>query len=164
MRREIRDRSVLVGRHMNTGEYNPHVSPLRQVVSSLHEFNQRTDLNKLLFDYIPQVGHPRLNRFFDEFQMAWNAVVMAAIEALSHWQDAEKLQEDPPEEYPEIVQQSIRTIRDVVRNVRWFRMGDPLANIVEPQLGYILRNLETDLQQGLGAAHAVVGIYELRRG
>jgi hypothetical protein len=42
-------------------------------------------------------------------------------------------------------------------------MGDPLANIVEPQLGYILRNLESDLQQGLGAAHGVLAIFELVR-
>lgn len=162
-RREIRDRSVLVGRHMDTAEFNPHAPPIRQMVCSLHEFNLRTDLEQLLFDYIPHAHHPHLNQFFEEFQMAWNAVVYACLEALDDWRNGDKLQEDPSDEYPEAVQQSIRTIRDVVRNVKWFRMGDPLANIVEPQLGYVLRNLESDLQQGLGAAHGVLASFELVR-
>ena len=163
VRRKIRDRSVLVGRHMDTGEYSDNSLPIRQAVCSLHEFNRRTDLNQLFFDYIPHPNHPQLNRFFENFQMAWNAVVQAAIEALSCWKDNQKLREDPPDEYPEVVQESIRTIRNVVANVKWFRMGDPQANIVEPQLGYILRNLESDLQQGLGAAHGVLAVYELVR-
>ena len=162
-RQEMRDRSVLVGRHMNTAEFNRHAQPLREAVSSLHEFNQRTDLDSLLFDYIPHPGHPELNAFFERFQMAWNGVVEACMEALKYADDHEKLREEPSEEYPEAVQDAIRTIRDVVRNVRWFRMGDPLANIVEPQLGYILRNLENDMQEGLGAAHGVLGIFELTR-
>ena len=69
----------------------------------------------------------------------------------------------PPEELPEPVRESIRIIRNVVRNVQWFRMGDPRANVIEPQLGYILRNLEMDLQAGLGAAHGLLAIYELRK-
>ena len=164
VRKEIRDRSVLVGRHMNTGEFNKNVQPIREAVSGLHEFNRRTDLKTLLFDYVPHHGHPRMNQFFEGFQMAWNAVVTACMEALRNWENAEMLKEDPSDEYPEIIQQSVRTIRDVVRNVKWFRMGDPLANIVEPQLGYVLRNLETDLQQGLGAAHGLLGTFELNRG
>lgn len=62
-----------------------------------------------------------------------------------------------------VVREAIATIRNVVRSVQWFRMGDPRANVVEPQLGYILRNLEMDLQQGLGAGHGLLAIYELRK-
>ncbi|NIM48400.1 MAG: class I SAM-dependent methyltransferase, partial [Gemmatimonadales bacterium] len=69
----------------------------------------------------------------------------------------------PPEEYPDPVQGAIRTIRNVIGNVQWFRMGDPRANVVEPQLGYILRNLEMDLQKGLGAAHGLLAVYELQK-
>ncbi len=157
----IRDRSVLVGRHMDTAEFNPNARPIRRVVSSLHEFNQRTDMYDLLFDYIPKPGHEELNEFFETFQMAWNTVVLACIEALSL--NDEQLKEEVDFDYCEAVRQAIRTVRNVVRNVRWFEMGDPLANIIEPQLGYVLRMLETQLQQGLGAAHGVLGIFELRR-
>ncbi|MCA9772965.1 MAG: class I SAM-dependent methyltransferase [Myxococcales bacterium] len=160
--RRIRDRSILVGRHMDTREYNPHARSIRAAVNSLHEFYQRTDLESLIFDYAPELEAPELNAFFESFQMAWNAVVYAAIDALDDWSNKDRLREPPPEEYPEPVRVAIRTIRDVVRHVEWFRMGDPRANIVEPQLGYILRNLEMDFQQGLGAGHGLMAIYAIR--
>ncbi len=159
-KRQIWDRSILVGRHMNTGEFNDHAQPIRAAVNRLHEPDHRTDLAKLLFDYTPQPDFPQLNEFFESFQMAWNAVVYAAIEALEHWDDRDWLRQPPPEDYPPAVHSSIRTIRNVVANIHWFRMGDPRANVVEPQLGYILRNLEMDLQQGLGTGHGLLAVYE----
>jgi SAM-dependent methyltransferase len=164
-RRHLQDRSVLVGRHMDTAELNPHARSIRRAVNRLHEPHLRTDLRELIFDYIPHPDpqHAALNRFFERFQMAWNAVVESAIEALERWDDAELLATPPPEGLPAPVRDAIRTIRDVVRNVKWFRMGDPQANVIEPQLGYVLRNLEVDLQQGLGAAHGLLAFYELSR-
>lgn len=161
--RELRDRSILVGRHMNTREFNPRAQPIRAAVNRLHEFDQRCDLGSLLFDYAPKPGFDEINEFFEFFQMAWNAVVYDAIESLERWDDRDWLRRSPPEEFPEPVRESIRIIRNVVRNVQWFRMGDPRANVIEPQLGYILRNLEMDLQRGLGAAHGLLAIYELRK-
>ena len=161
--KRLKDRSILVGRHMNTREYNPYAHPLRSAVNSLHEYNQRTMLDSLIFDYTPHPGFDELNTFFERYQASWNAVVYAAIEALEHWSDAEWLKESPPEAYPEVVQDAISTIRNVVRSTRWFRMGDPLANVVEPQLGYVLRNLEMDVEKGLGAAHGLLAIYEIEK-
>jgi SAM-dependent methyltransferase len=160
---QVRDRSVLVGRHMSTAEFNPHAQPIRDAVNCLHEINHRTDLSALIFDYTAAPGFDKLNAFFDRFQMAWNAVVYAAIEALENWNKPELLRQQPSKEYPKVVRESIRTIRDVVRNLHWFRMGDPRANVVEPQLGYILRNLEIDFQQGMGAAHGLLATYELHK-
>lgn len=162
-RRRIWDRSILVGRHMDTAEFNPRAQPIRAAVNHLHEFDQRTDLESLLFDYSPKRGFPDVNRFFEFFQMAWNTVTHSAIEALERWDDAAWLQEPPADHYPPAVQESIRTIRNVVRNIKWFRMGEPRANVVEPQLGYILRNLEMDLQQGLGASHGLLAVYEIQK-
>lgn len=161
-RRLLWDRSVLVGRHIDTAEFNRFAQPLRRAVNHLHEFNTRTDLESLIFDYCnPLPGFPDLDGFFEAFQVAWNAVVYAAIEALERWKDQEWLSQPAPEAYPGVVQDAITTIRNVVRNIRWFRMGDPCANVVEPQLGYILRNLEMDMQRGLGAGHGLIAIFEL---
>jgi hypothetical protein len=162
-RRHLQDRSILVGRHMDTAELNPRARPIRATVNRLLEPHVRTDLRELIFDYIASPAHPELNRFFERFQMAWNAVVESAIEALERWDDPALLATPPGEDLPPPVREAIRTIRDVVRNVKWFRMGDPRANIVEPQLGYVLRNLELDMQQGLGAAHGLLAFYELSR-
>ena len=164
VRERLQDRSILVGRHMDSLEYNPHATGIRSAVNSLLEFNHRTDLNDLIFDYFPQPGHPELNRFFESFQSAWNAVVYACMEAVNYWQEPEKLVDDLVEDYPPVVQDAVRTIRCVVRDViELFRMDDPLANIVEPQLAYLLRDLEWRLQQGLGAAHGLLAVYELRK-
>jgi SAM-dependent methyltransferase len=162
-KRQFRDRSVLVGRHMSTGEFNPQAQPIRDAVNRLHEINHRTDLSSLIFDYTATAGFEKLNAFFDRFQMAWNAVVYAAIEALDNWDQPDLLRQQPSKEYPKVVRESIRTIRDVVRNLHWFRMGDPRANVVEPQLGYILRNLEMDFQEGIGAAHGLLATYEIQK-
>lgn len=163
-RRQVWDRSVLVGRHMNTAEYNPHAQPIRSAVNSLHTMDQRTDLHSLIFDYTPRAEFLLLNRFFDRFQMAWNGVVHEAILALQHWNDPDWLKQAPDKHYPEVVRDSIRTIRDCVRHVRWFRMGDPRANVVEPQLGYTLRNLEMDFQQGHGCGHGLLAVYHIEKG
>lgn len=162
-RHELWDRSVLVGRHFDTAEFNTSAQPIRSAVNSLHEFNTRTDLEQLLFDYAPHPDFNEMNEFFESYQMAWNAVVYAAIDALDHWDSPDHLKQPAPREFPEAVRNAIETIRNVIRHIRWFRMGDPRANVVEPQLGYILRNLEMDMQQGLGAGHGLLAIYEFTR-
>jgi hypothetical protein len=52
----------------------------------------------------------------------------------------------------------------VVEGVGWLGIGLPRENIIEPQLGYALRYLVTNLQQGQGCAHGLVGIFEVDRG
>ena len=41
------------------------------------------------------------------------------------------------------------------------RIGTPRASLVEPQLGYCLRELEMGLQKGLGCGHGLVAIFEI---
>lgn len=162
-RRRLCDRSILVGRHMNTREFNPEAPPIRAAVNSLHETNCRTDLSQLIFDYNPHRDHPDLNRFFYTLQDAWNAVVFACIDALGQWRTPKKLLADPPNGHPSVVQDAILTIRNVVSTAPELRLDDPRANFVEPQLAYLLRDLEWKLQQGLGAAHGLLAVYELHK-
>jgi len=42
-------------------------------------------------------------------------------------------------------------------------MGDPRANVIEPQLGYALRGLEMELQRGAGNGHGLVGIFTVHK-
>ncbi|RMH74655.1 MAG: class I SAM-dependent methyltransferase [Cyanobacteria bacterium J007] len=162
-KRRLCDRSILVGRHMNTREFNPEAPPLRAAVNSLHQINTRTDLSQLLFEYHPHPDHPHLNRFFDKLQDSWNAVVYACMDALEHWRNPHKLQTEPPAGEPPLVQDAIRTIRKAVRCAPNMRLDDPRANLVEPQLAYLLRELEWNLQQGLGASHGLLAVYEFKK-
>ncbi len=165
VRRELRDRSVLVGRHMDTREFNPYAPPLRSMVNSLFEPHRRTDLSRLLFDYRPHPHRPDLNDFFERFQMAWNAVVCAVMDELmlTPSSDGEKAL-PPPLAYPEPVQGIIQKLRRCLRQVSDFCGDDPIANEVEPKLARALRELEQTLQQGLGVGHGLLAFYEFRKG
>lgn len=157
------DRSIFVGRHMDTREYNPKAPPLRAMINSLYEPNFRTDLSQLIFTYEPYPHHPHLNRFFQNLQTAWNSIVYGCIEALTQWRYPEKLQAEPPIQNPPLVLNSNRIIRRLVHEAQIFHFDDPRANLVEPQLAYLLRDLEWNFQQGLGAAHGLLAVYEFSK-
>lgn len=157
------DRSLMVGRHMDTHEYNPKSPALRVAVNSLIEPNSRTDLKELIFNYHPHPNHPYLNRFFNNLQTSWNAIVYSCMEALNQWHNPEELLKEPEIEHPPVVLDAVRTIRHLVRQAPTFQFEDPLANLVEPQLAYLLRDLEWNIQPGLGAGHSLLAVYELYR-
>jgi hypothetical protein len=159
------DRSVFTGRHMDTGEYNPHAQPLRQAINSLHESNVRTDPNSLLIDYTPRPGFEFINDYFEQLQMCWNTLVVY-VDGLMQSYDIGKrtFSADPPPipgSYPPALGEMMERMRLVVEGVGWLGLGLPRENIIEPQLGYALRYLEMKLQRGLGHAHGLVGIFEV---
>ncbi len=162
----IFDRSLFVGRHMDTGDYNPHLRPVRRHVNSLHEENRRTALDQLLVDYRPRQGFEQLNRFFEQLQTSWNTLVRHTIELCQRYDAASGTipgLAEVPGFYPEQLRRAMRDIQRVVEGSGWLRMGDPRANVIEPQLGYALRGLEMELQSGAGTGHGLVGIFTVRK-
>jgi SAM-dependent methyltransferase len=159
------DRSVFTGRHMDTAEYNPHAQPIRQAVNSLHEANQRTDLSLLLIDYMPKPGFEFINAYFEKLAMCWNTLVLYVDELLQRYNERQhKFACEPtpiPASYPPPLRDMMERLVHVVEGVGWLETGLPRENIIEPQLGYALRHLVTALQQGLGCAHGLVGIFEI---
>jgi len=162
------DRSVFTGRHMDTQEYNPHAQPIRRAVNSLHEANQRTDPSLLLIDYMPKPGFEFINDYFEHLQMCWNTLVLYVDELMRLYDvTARSYTSEPPPvpaSYPPALQEMMQRMRMVVEGVGWLGYGLPRENIIEPQLGYALRNLTMSLQQGLGCAHGLVGVFEVDKG
>ena len=159
---ELYDCSTFVGRHVETGEYNDWVNPVRSAVNQLHESNVRTDLNKLKVDVIPVAGHDELNSYFANLKFCWNNLVeycQRRMEKRHHPVRMKHWRSSPPG-----LQMAMMTLDRVIDTVSWIRMGDSRANIIEPQLGYALRNLENEFQEGVGRAHALIGIFEVRKG
>jgi SAM-dependent methyltransferase len=161
--RETFDRSIFVGRHIDTAEYNKNATPIRQAVNSLFEPNCRTDLHSLLVDYVPRKGHGEVNSFFEGFSQCWNALIRHTISFLDSYPDCP----DPDGPflskytfYPESLKQTVSTMSRVVRTTGDLP-GDTRANIIEPQLAYALRKLEMDLQPGLGVAHGFCSVVEV---
>jgi SAM-dependent methyltransferase len=157
---EFLDRSIFVGRHVDTKEYQCSLPRLRSVVNNLYELNVRTKLEQLRVDYRPSEGPDRLNRFFAELAMSWTKVVDFTLEriqgdrmdlvALDGWRDFL-----PP------LQKALMTMDRVIDSVAWIGLGDVRANIIEPQLGYVLRRLENSMQQGWGCGHSLVVVLQV---
>lgn len=157
--KRIFDRSILVGRHMDTAEYNTNALPIRRATNSLHEENLRTNLNDLYFSYYPKKGFTKINRFFRLIEGCWNTLASYCQQRLTQRIDIVEL--EGWRDFPPVLQQAIMTLDRVIDSAVWIRMGDPRANIIEPQLGYGLRGLEMELQQGIGCGHGLIGIFEV---
>lgn len=163
--RRFFDRSIFVGRHIDTAEYNRSCTPVREAVNSLLEPNNRTDLNSLIVDYVPREGFPDLNSFFDKFSSCWNSLINHTIEFLSNFgkeSETEACCSDTYYFYPEPLKQAVQTMEKVVRSTGGLP-GDSRANIIEPQLAYALRKLEMELQTGDGVGHGLVGVFEIKK-
>lgn len=149
------DRSIFVGRHMETGEYNKHCVPMRRRVNSLFERNVETDLRQLLISYNKkkEKDFEWLNKFFENFCMCWNSLVSYA-HGLLH--------KENKREEPELLLEVEEKIEEIIMNSDlWVENSNPRANIIEPQLGYLLRNLEFEMQEGIGASHGFIAILEV---
>jgi hypothetical protein len=161
------DRSVFSGRHMDTGEYNCFAQPIREALNSLHEPNLRSDLRTLVINYRPRPGFAFLNDYFEHLQMCWNTLVRYTQALLLAYDEGEGRygEELPsvPATYPELLKAMMARMHRVVEGVGWLKTGLPRENVIEPQLGYALRNLVMNLQQGRGCAHGLVGIFEVHK-
>lgn len=157
------DRSLMVGRHVDTREYNPHLKPVRRVANNLHEDYMRTDLNELILsrNMFPTHPDPRISALFDDLIMNWNILVefcqkrlekRASLVDLTGWA-----------KFSAALQFGLMTVDRVINDTEWMWSGDPRANIIEPQLGYALRDLESKLQQGLGCGHGLLVILKIMK-
>ena len=153
---KLADRSSFVGRHMDTAQYNPHCQPLRRLVNSLFEPNQCTNLDEVLVHYIPRDGFTEVNAYHQRLADCWNYLVTYTKALLEGSSLPEALVVMP---LP--LRRAVSTMRNIVRVAARVRIGTPRASIVEPQLGYCLRELEMGLQRGQGCGHGLVAIFEV---
>lgn len=156
------DRSLLVGRHMDTAEYNPNAPALRTAVNSLFEKSVRTDLSRLLVKPVPKPGFESQNRFFDRLFNCGNRLVEYVASLLENHDRGKDLPE-VPEDPSGPLRTAMSAMRSLVRGAGWITWCDPRAEIIEPQLGYCLRNLEMELQPGAGLGHGLVAVFEIRK-
>jgi SAM-dependent methyltransferase len=160
------DRSIFIGRHLDTGDYNKNCPKLRGPTNALFETYVRTDLENLLVDYVPRPGFEHLNNFFESFFMSSNALVKYTMGLLGDYDcDTGKLECTPDilPYYPKPLQEAMETMRRVVEAVGWLKWGDVRANLIESVLGFALRKLEMELQPGTGMGHGLVGIFEIKK-
>ena len=88
--KELFDRSIFMGRHIDTAQYNLHCKPVRRWLNSLLEPNIRTNLGELIVSYVPRDDFPALNEFYKRLEGCWNALVKYTMELVQHF-NAEEL-------------------------------------------------------------------------
>jgi len=154
--RKLADRSSLVGRHMDTAQYNAHCQPLRHLVNSLFEPNQCTNLDEALVHYVPGDGFAEVNAYYHRLAGCWNHLVTYTRALFG--------ESKPPEALPVMplpLKRSLSAMRNVVRTASGMKTGTPRTSLVEPQLAYCLRELEMGLQRGQGCGHGLIAIFEI---
>jgi hypothetical protein len=160
------DRSIFVGRHTETGEYNRHCPNIRNTVNSLLEHSRRTDLNCALVRYVPREGFDELNRFFENFFNSCNTLVTHTMQLLERY-DPNRGEfggpVDMPDSCPSVVKDAMETMESLILGVGGRNWSDPRSSVIEPALGYCLRKLEMDLQPGSGVGHGLIGVFEIHR-
>ncbi|MFC1874251.1 hypothetical protein ACFLYX_03005, partial [Chloroflexota bacterium] len=154
--RKLADRSSLVGRHMDTAQYNPHCQPMRRLVNALFEFNTTTNLDELMVRYVPREGFDEANTYYRQLTTWWNNLIVYTKEGLD-----QVIPPAIPTGIPPIARKTFSTMRKILRVSSRIGIGNPRASLVEPQLGYCLRELEMGLQKGLGCGHGLVAIFEI---
>lgn len=155
------DRSVLVGRHTDTQEYNPQLKPIRRLINSLHQDYLRTNLEELLIDPKIVPDHPLIAPYLNQLIASWNIVVEYCQLRLQQRSSLTELQ--GWDKFGKPLQFALMTVDRVIADVGWMWHGDPRANIIEPQLGYALRTLEYEMQQGWGCGHGLVAILKIKK-
>jgi len=162
--RELFDRSIFVGRHTDTKQYNPHCQPLRQTLNYLLEPNIRTDLATLLINYVPKEGFSELNGFYGRLAQGWNSLVTYAMELLDDLDRGGKGTPPPvAEAQPQVLRQVMQDMERIAKTAADLKVVGPRASIIEPQLAYRLRQLEMDMQEARGCGHGLVAILELHK-
>lgn len=160
------NRSVFVGRHTDTKDYNGNCPRLRSAVNSLFEQAHRTDLDSLIVDYVPAREFDELNRFFSDFFHACNSLVrytrfLMDTPDAAH---ADTVAGRNSSGVPAALTHACDAMRSLVQSLRDVEWCDVRANFIEPMLAYQLRMLETSLQQCSGTGHGLVGVFHVNKG
>ena len=157
------DRSVFVGRHTDTGAFNPDIVPIRAYVNQLFEPYHRTEVDKLYIPHLPESPDAAVNDFLHTFANDWNRLVECWLVATHEPLHAETWLYTNRTRLSPIARELAESLLDSLRAVSTLPVDSPIANFAEPLLGYLLRRLERRSQHGLGCGHGLLAYYEFAR-
>lgn len=158
----MRDRSIFVGRHMDTSLFKKQSHQTRVAVNRLFDRDYRGQINGLSIDinYLEEVkemsrdGWTRIYDYYNQWQ-----TVVNVLNALMGANNAE---------VKRIIESSSAGIADELKMLVWlyrnadrFPAVDFWASVMGPQVACVLRNLEFSLPQGLGCGHGLFCIVEV---
>lgn len=160
----MQDRSVLVGRHIDTMLFKDHRHQTRMAVNRLFDRDYRGEIVGLRPDIrylngVKSIAPDAWERIMGHYQQ-WTAVV-DMLEALM-MSDNVKVKEII-ESSNEALSNELKMLAWLYRNADRFPVVDFWASIMGPQVACVLRNLEQSLPAGLGCGHGLFCIVEIRK-
>ncbi|MFN6475321.1 class I SAM-dependent methyltransferase [Nostoc sp. DedQUE07] len=162
---DVMDRSILVGRHIDTGEYRTGLKPTRSFVNSLFNPLLRTNLEDLIIDksIITDSNEPLIHEFFNTIIEEWNTLIEFCQAKIAK----EKI--EVKNNLSSSLLKNLTALDNIIEmteSENWKNChlsADPRASFIEPELAYALRNLEYDTQLGIGAGHGLLAILEIKK-
>ncbi len=138
----MKDRSIVTGRHMDTQEFYKEAKPVRSVMNSLLSQDSLTDLRRLtLPPLIPEKNrshHPEIYSYLENFRNNWNERAGQILQALTPASSHES------------------KYHDLFSHLLEIRVPDSVSSVIEPVIGFLLLQLEEELNKGLGCGHSLV--------
>jgi len=137
------DRSITVGRHTTTLEYNKSLQPLRSHINALYK-EQYFDFSLLALPPVPDMDCVVTQAFHNQFRIAWNGNVTAAAnlqKGLAAREVADHLG------YKPLLLRRAEGSSDCTRSPITIKLADTL------------KQLEWEMQPGLGVGHSLIGVF-----
>jgi len=158
----LKDRSILVGRHMDTGLFNAHPRDVRRAVNCLFERDYRGDAAHLGVDlkFLDAYRNvrPEAHEQIRQHHADWMTVVCTYTAlATSDNTTVKRLIESARPDLSE----ELKMLAWVFRNAARFPVVDFWASVMGPQVACVLRNLEYALPRGLGCGHGLLAVVEI---
>ncbi len=153
------DRSIFVGRHMDTGMFGSPSFNYRYQVNSLFDHDKREEIEHLVInlDWYAEYGktQPRVWARLQEYQEKWNCVIKLIMALL---QENDSTVSYLIETTSPDLSSELKFLTWLYRNGHRFPVVDFWANIMGPQIAVILRSIELSLGQAEGCGHGLLCI------
>jgi len=161
----IRDRSVFVGRHMDTGISKEQCHQTRMAINRLFDPDCRGQIDNLSIDisYLEEVKETspaawtRIHDYCDQWQTVVD--VLGALMCTNNAEVKRIIESSPPG-----IADELKMLAWLYRNADRFPDVDFWASVMGPQVACVLRNLELSLPEGLGCGHGLFCVVEVEKG
>ncbi|HOD14571.1 MAG TPA: hypothetical protein PK307_04015 [Spirochaetota bacterium] len=159
----MNDRSIFVGRHMDTGIFNDSSRRYRYQVNRLFDRDFRGVLDELEVDLdymqplaadLPQGARERVNNY----KKQWNYVI-AFIESLQEGNRV--LMGNILSHSAPLLAEDLEMISWLYKNAARFPVADFWASIMGPQIACVLRNCEMNYPDAFGCGHGLFCVVEV---
>ena len=156
------DRSIFIGRHMETGLFGAPCSDYRSKINHLFDHDYRVNIEHLFIniDWYTEIGKtkPEIWARLLDYKEKWNDVVQL-VNALIHGD--EKVVSRLIETTSPDISSELKFLTWLYRNAHRFPAVDFWANVMGPQIAMVLRNIELSYDHALGCGHGLLCVIEL---